>query len=164
MAAGVKAERWRSCADGTLSEGFWLADEDVGHASHPSLSDWLVAFEGQLQNEQTDMCQSKQQGRKLEQTLTGFSRGAKIGPVAVGRRSRGGSLSRSWRCGGNCLLGWGGCGWGGCTQADGGLALRYPLSIIGWKPASAAPEFSSQPARFPRLRFIHLYKQMSTSF
>lgn len=39
MAAGVKADRCRSCADGTLSEGFWLADEDVGHASHPSLSD-----------------------------------------------------------------------------------------------------------------------------
>lgn len=40
MVAGVKAERCRSCAEGTLREGFWLADEeDVGQASHPSLSD-----------------------------------------------------------------------------------------------------------------------------
>lgn len=49
MVAGVKAERWRSCAEGTLREGFWLADEEVGHASHPSLSDWLAVLEGQLE-------------------------------------------------------------------------------------------------------------------
>lgn len=49
MVAGVKAERCRSCAEGTLSEGFWLADEEVGHASHPSLSDWLAVLEGQLE-------------------------------------------------------------------------------------------------------------------
>lgn len=48
MVAGVKAERCRSCAEGTLSDGFWLAEE-VGHASHPSLSDWLAVFEGQLE-------------------------------------------------------------------------------------------------------------------
>lgn len=64
MAAGVKAERCRSCADGTLSDGFWLADEDVGHASHPSLSDWLVAFEGQLEMDKR-MCQANQQGTQM---------------------------------------------------------------------------------------------------
>lgn len=47
IVAGVKAERCRSCAEGTLSEGFWLVEE-LGHASHPSLSDWLAAFEGHL--------------------------------------------------------------------------------------------------------------------
>lgn len=47
MVAGVKADRCRSCAEGTLSEGFWLVEE-VGHASHPSLSDWLAVFVGQL--------------------------------------------------------------------------------------------------------------------
>lgn len=52
MVAGVKAERCRSCADGTLSDGFWLV-EDVGHASHPSLSNWLDVFEGQLVTQRT---------------------------------------------------------------------------------------------------------------
>lgn len=47
MVAGVKAERCRNCAEGTLREGFWLAEE-VGHASHPSLSDWLAVFEGHV--------------------------------------------------------------------------------------------------------------------
>lgn len=49
MVAGVKAERCRSCAEGTLSDGFWLVEE-VGHASHPSLSNWPDVFEGQLVN------------------------------------------------------------------------------------------------------------------
>lgn len=48
MVAGVKAERCRSCADGTPSDGLGLAVE-VGHASHPSLSDWPPALDGQLE-------------------------------------------------------------------------------------------------------------------
>lgn len=47
MVAGVKAERCRSCAEGTLREGFGVV-EDVGQASQPSLSDWLAVVEGQV--------------------------------------------------------------------------------------------------------------------
>ncbi|TNN34265.1 Protein RNA-directed DNA methylation 3 [Liparis tanakae] len=47
MVAGVKAERCRSCADGTPSDGLGLAVA-VGHASQPSPSDWPPALDGHL--------------------------------------------------------------------------------------------------------------------
>lgn len=166
MVAGVKAERCRSCAEGTLSEGFWLVDE-VGHASHPSLSDWLAVLEGQLEihAEMTATLMRTFQTHQWNQMQPDSDktepdlRGAKIGPVTVGRGRGGGGVSRRGGRRGHWLLGWGGRGWGRCTQADWCFTVGYPLGIIGWKPTGASSELSSQPARLTCLGFIHLWQQ-----